>query len=70
MYTAGLIRYNVGMAKKPESKTEDREKYTLWLNTAELDRLKEYQQAVGVPVSESIRRAISDYLDQLKIPKK
>jgi hypothetical protein len=58
------------MAKKTESKTEDREKYTLWLNTAELDRLKEYQQAVGVPVSESIRRAISDYLDRLKIPKK
>lgn len=69
MDTAGLIRYHIEMAKKPESKIEDREKYTLWLNTAELDRLREYQQAVGVPVSESIRRAISDYLDQLKIPK-
>jgi hypothetical protein len=65
-----LIRHDAGMAKKTASTASDREKYTLWLDKAELDRLKDYQQAVGVPVSESIRRAIADYLDQLKIPKK
>jgi Ribbon-helix-helix domain len=58
------------MAKKTLGKTEDRIRYALWLDQKELERLREYQREVGVPVSESIRRAISDYLDRLKTAKK
>jgi Ribbon-helix-helix domain len=44
-------------------KTKKREKYAVWLDNDDLDRLREYQQAVGVPVAESIRRAIKAYLE-------
>jgi hypothetical protein len=43
-------------------KTRDREKYAVWIDNDDLDRLREYQQTVGVPVSESVRRAIKAYL--------
>ena len=58
------------MKKKPAafSKTKDREKYAVWLDNAALARLREYQEQVGVPVSESIRRAVDAYLETL--PKK
>jgi hypothetical protein len=46
-------------------KTRNREKYAVWIDNDDLDRLREYQQMVGVPVSESVRRAIKAYLDVL-----
>ena len=46
-------------------KTKNREKYAVWIDNDDLDRLREYQQAVGVPVSESVRRAIKAYLEIL-----
>ena len=44
-------------------KTKNREKYAVWIDNNDLDRLREYQQTVGVPVSESVRRAIKAYLE-------
>jgi hypothetical protein len=46
-------------------KTKNREKYAVWIDNADLDRLREYQQRVGVPVSESVRRAIKAHLETL-----
>jgi hypothetical protein len=46
-------------------KTRNREKYAVWIDNDDLDRLREYQQTVGVPVSESVRRAIKKYLEVL-----
>ena len=46
-------------------KTNKREKYAVWIDNDDLDRLREYQQTVGVPVAESIRRAIKAYLETL-----
>ena len=46
-------------------KTNKREKYAVWIDNDDLDRLREYQQTVGVPVAESIRRAIKAYLEIL-----
>jgi len=62
--------YTQAVKKKPDTlvKTKNREKYALWLDKADLARLREYQEWVGVPVSESIRRAVNAYLETL--PKK
>ncbi len=46
-------------------KTQKREKYAVWIDNDDLDRLREYQQRLGVPVSESVRRAIKAYLKVL-----
>jgi hypothetical protein len=46
-------------------KTKNREKYAVWIDNDDLDRLREYQQTVGVPVSESVRRAIKVCLEIL-----
>ncbi len=46
-------------------KTKNREKYAVWIDNDDLDRLREYQRTVGVPVSESVRRAIKAYLENL-----
>lgn len=46
-------------------KTKNREKYAVWIDNDDLDRLREYQQTLGVPVSESVRRAIKAYLEIL-----
>jgi hypothetical protein len=46
-------------------KTKIREKYAVWIDNDDLDRLREYQETVGVPVSESVRRAIKRYLEVL-----
>ena len=46
-------------------KTKNREKYAVWIDNDDLDRLREYQHTVGVPVSESVRRAIKKYLEVL-----
>ena len=46
-------------------KTKKREKYAVWIDNEDLDRLRDYQQRVGVPVSESVRRAIKAHLPTL-----
>lgn len=46
-------------------KTEKREKYAVWIDNDDLERLREYQERVGVPVSESVRRAIKAHLQTL-----
>jgi hypothetical protein len=58
------------MARKLVSavKTKDREKYAVWIDREALAQLRRYQEDIGVPVSESIRRAIDAYLETL--PKK
>lgn len=66
--TSRRIGYILHVARKAIStiKTADREKYALWLDNGALKKLREYQLEVGVPVSESIRRAINAYLEGLK----
>ena len=46
----------------PGYKTKTRQKYSLYIDDADLKKLKAYEKNVGVPVSESIRRAIAYYL--------
>jgi ribbon-helix-helix protein len=46
----------------PGYKTKTRQKYSLYIDDRDLKKLKAYEKDVGVPVSESIRRAISFYL--------
>ena len=46
-------------------KTQKREKYAVWIDNDDLERLREYQHRVGVPVSESVRRAIKAHLQTL-----
>jgi hypothetical protein len=46
----------------PAYKTKTRQKYSLYIDDEDLKELKAYEKDVGVPVSESIRRAISSYL--------
>jgi ribbon-helix-helix protein len=50
----------------PAYKTKTRQKYSLYIDDADLSELKAYEKSVGVPVSESIRRAISCYLGTLQ----
>ena len=57
------------MAGKYQTKSKDRIKYAIWLDIADLDKLRAYQQEVGVPVSESIRRAVAAYVANLPTPK-
>jgi hypothetical protein len=52
--------------KKPRTKTADREKYAVYIDNADLQALRDYQERIGVPVSESIRRAIASYVETLK----
>jgi hypothetical protein len=51
------------MSKK--TRTPDREKYAMYLDSDSLAALRAYQQQVGVPVSESIRRAVEAYVKTL-----
>lgn len=53
------------MSKKVTSKSAEREKYALWLDNDSLKALRQYQEDVGVPVSESIRRAVEAYVKTL-----
>jgi hypothetical protein len=46
----------------PAYKTKTRQKYSLYIDDEDLNELKAYEKDIGVPVSESIRRAISFYL--------
>jgi len=47
-------------------KTKKREKYAVWIDNEDINHLREYQERVGVPVSESIRRAVKVYVEALK----
>ena len=64
MISPDISRYAESMKQNKSRllKTRNREKYAIWIDNADLERLREYQQAVGVPVSESVRRAIKSYL--------
>jgi len=48
---------------RQSTKTKEREKYAVYIDRADLERLREYQERVGVPVSESIRRAVAAYVE-------
>ena len=67
MISPDISRYAESMKQNKSRllKTRNREKYAVWIDNDDLDRLREYQQMVGVPVSESVRRAIKAYLDVL-----
>jgi Ribbon-helix-helix domain len=52
--------------KKAKQGPEPRAKYSLYIDADDLERLRAYEKAVGVPVSETIRRAIKAHLDALK----
>ena len=54
------------MKRRSVTKTKDREKYATYLDRKHLDFLRKHQEQVGVPVSESIRRAIAEYVEKLK----
>ena len=41
-----------------------KKKVAFWLNSDQLAKLRAIQKEIGVPVSESIRRAIDLYLEQ------
>jgi hypothetical protein len=52
--------------KRPRAKEKrDKEKYAVYMDRSDLQALRNYQTEVGVPVSESIRRAIRAYLAEL-----
>jgi len=52
-----------------KTKTPNREKYSLYLDQADLDRLRELEREIGVPVSTSVRRAVAAYVQTLPTPK-
>lgn len=56
--------------KHQPTKTANREKLAIWVDLPDLARLRAYQEDIGVPVSESIRRAIAAYVETLPKPKK
>ena len=62
LYTLEVMKEN----KNRFLKTNKREKYAVWIDNHDLDRLREYQERIGVPVSESIRRAVKVYVEALK----
>lgn len=49
---------------KSTMKTDNREKIAVWLDRQALATLRAMQKTLGVPVSESIRRAIAAYLQK------
>jgi hypothetical protein len=51
--------------RQPKEKI-DREKYAVYMDRGDLKVLRDYQAEIGVPVSESIRRAIKAYVTELK----
>lgn len=61
------------MDKKIKAKTEPKEpkiKTALFLEQRQIEELKAIQVEVGVPISESVRRAINKYLEERKTAKK
>jgi hypothetical protein len=64
-HDASVYSWVMKQRKSRFLKTKKREKYAVWIDNDDLDRLREYQEKVGVPVSESVRRAIKTYLETL-----
>jgi hypothetical protein len=61
------------MDKKTKAKTEPKAnkiKTALFLEPSQIEELKAIQTEIGVPISESIRRAINKYLEERKAAKK
>jgi hypothetical protein len=54
------------MKRSPGREKQDKEKYAVYMDRGDLKVLRAYQEEVGVPVSESIRRAIRAYVAELK----
>jgi hypothetical protein len=54
------------MRKIKRMRKQNKEKYTLWMDRQDLAALRNYQESMGVPVSESVRRAIAEYIQRLK----
>lgn len=54
------------MKRSPAKEKQDKEKYAVYMDRGDLKALRDYQAEVGVPVSESIRRAIRAYVAELK----
>jgi hypothetical protein len=54
------------MKRSPAKEKQDKEKYAVYMDRGDLKTLRDYQAEVGVPVSESIRRAIRAYVAELK----
>ena len=54
------------MKRSPAKEKQDKEKYAVYMDCGDLKILRDYQVEVGVPVSESIRRAIRAYAAELK----
>lgn len=54
--------------QKPQSPTmtDDKEKIALWIDRKNLATLRALKEKIGVPVSESINRAVAAYLKNLK----
>jgi Ribbon-helix-helix domain len=55
---------------KTEPKAETKIKTALFLERRQIEELKAIQVEVGVPISESVRRAINKYLEERKTAKK
>ena len=53
------------MKRSPAKEKQDKEKYAVYMDRGDLQALRNYQAKVGVPVSESIRRAVRAYLAEL-----
>jgi hypothetical protein len=54
------------MKRPPVKEKQPKEKYAVYMDRADLKVLRDYQAEIGVPVSESIRRAIRAYIAELE----
>jgi hypothetical protein len=54
------------MKRSSTKEKQDKEKYAVYMDRTDLKALRDYQAKVGVPVSESIRRAIRAYVAELE----
>ncbi len=49
-------------SKHQPTKTASREKLAIWIDLPDVAKLRALQERIGVPVSESVRRAVAEYL--------
>lgn len=61
---------NIKLSKTTKTKTEAREKIAVWLDHGLVAALREIQEKVGVPVGESIRRAVGEYVAKQEVSRK
>jgi hypothetical protein len=55
---------------KHPTKTDDREKISLWFGNSALKWLRAHQVSTGVPIAEFVRRAVDDAIERYKGKKK